>query len=96
MRTYKDLNDDEQKLVKTYIFDMNKEIAGKGLLGFDVKKLSPSKETKKKFDEQFTGHPLCGCVGCMQLANIFIDKSPDIREEIIVESVKDLKNVWVK
>jgi hypothetical protein len=96
MRGYKDLSEEEQKLVKTYIFDTNKEIAGRGLLGFDVKKLSPSKKTKKEFDEQFTGHPLCGCVGCMQLANIFIDKSPDVWEEIIVESVKDLQTVKVK
>lgn len=96
MRGYKDLTDDEQKLVKTYIFDTNKEIAGRGLLGFTVDKLSPSEKAKKEFDEQFTGHPLCGCVGCLQLANIFIDKSPDVWEEIIVQSVEDLKLVRVK
>jgi hypothetical protein len=96
MSSYKDLSSEEQNIVKTYIYDINKEIAGKGLLGFDVKKLLPSKENKKKFSEQFQpSHQLCACVGCMQLANIFIDKSPDIKEEIIVESMKDLQSVKV-
>jgi len=93
MKQFKDLNKQEQMFVKNLVLDTNTTIAGRGLLGFEVKKLVPSKENKKKFEEQFTiGHNGCGCYSCMELAKIFIDKSPDIKEEIISESTKDLES----
>jgi hypothetical protein len=92
MKTRTDL----PKMDKSTILSENTAIASRGLLGFAVKKLAPSKENKRKFDADFSGHQLCGCVGCMELAKIFIDKSPDIREEIIEQSMRDLESYRAK
>lgn len=71
------------------VFDNNLEIAGKGLLGFAVKKLAPTKENLKKFREQFSG-PLCGCIGCMELSKNFILENHAMKEEVVTASMKDL------
>lgn len=81
---------------KTSILENNTNIAALGLLGFEVKKLAPSKENKKRFDDQFNNHQLCGCVGCIDLAKIFIDKMPDIKEAIIVESMIEMRALKIK
>lgn len=96
MKKFSDLNKKEQTFVKNFVLDMNTTIASRGLLGFKVKKLAPSKENKQRFDQQFTGHPLCGCVGCMELAKIFIDKAPDMKEAIVTESMNDLNDFRIK
>lgn len=91
MKKFNDLSKYEQGIVKARVIGENMKIAGEGLLGFKVNKLSPSKENKKRFDEGFTGHPLCGCYGCLELAKIFIDKTPDMKEAVITESMNDLE-----
>jgi len=91
MKQYKDLSKMDKAIVKDCILSENTATASRGLLGLAVKKLAPSKENKRKFDIDFTGHQLCGCVGCMELAKIFIDKSPDIKEEIVEQSTRDLE-----
>lgn len=96
MKTFKDLDKGQQSFIKETVIRENTEIAGFGLLGFAVKKLAPSKKNKEKFDLDFSGHPLCGCVGCMELAKIFIDRSPDIQEEIHIESAKDIEALKIK
>jgi hypothetical protein len=96
MKTFKDLDKSQQQFIRSTVIKENTEIAGFGLLGFNVKKLAPSKKNKEKFDQDFTGHPLCGCVGCMELAKIFIDKAPDIQEEIHIESAKDIETLKIK
>lgn len=75
---------------KQIIFDNNVTIAGRGLLGFAVKKLAPTKKNLEKFQKQFNGHNLCGCYSCLELAKMFVVSSPDIREEVITESMKEL------
>lgn len=91
MKRFKDLDKQEQTIVKKDVYDNNTNIASKGLLGFAVKKLAPTKENKKKFELQFDTHSLCGCYSCMELAKTFIDNSASIKEEIVSESMKDLE-----
>jgi hypothetical protein len=91
MKSYKDLDAMDKAVVKDCILSDNTATASRGLLGLAVKKLAPTKENKKKFDLDFSGHSLCGCYGCMELAKIFIDKSPDIQEEIVEQSTRDLE-----
>jgi len=91
-KTYKDLNVVQQKLIREYYIEENTQVAVSGLLGKVVKKLSPTKENKRKFDEQLTiGHNGCGCFSCVELARIFVDKAPDIKEAIIGEATKDIE-----
>jgi len=96
MKRYKDLSKQEKNELRISIQNNNTKVASLGLLGFEVKKLAPTKENKERFDNQFNGHPMCGCVGCMELAKIFIDKAPDIQEAIIVESMNELENYQIK
>lgn len=90
MKKFKDLNKKEQGLVKDKIYNTNVDIASLGLLGFTVKKLAPTKKNLQKFQEQFNGHPICGCVACLELAKTFVKASHEIREEVITESMNDL------
>ena len=96
MRAFKELTSKEKQVVKEFVLDRNMRTAGRGLLGFNVKKLTPSKENKKKFQEQFDGHSLCGCYSCMQIAKTFINSNQTIKEEVITESMKDLDQIRVK
>lgn len=90
MKKFKDLTKEEQTSVKKIVYETNVGIAGLGLLGFTVKKLAPTKKNLQKFQEQFNGHPLCGCVACLELAKTFVKASAEIREEVIAESMNDL------
>lgn len=96
MRSYKDLNKEEQESVKMDILNKNTITACLGLQGFTVSKLTPSKENRKKFQQEFKTDYLCGCVGCMEMAKIFIDKSEDMREEVIYESTRELEAFRIK
>lgn len=78
------------KQVIDEVYNDNVKIAGTGLLGFSVRKLAPSKENLKKFQEQFNGHPMCGCYSCIELAKTFVISTPSIKEEVITQSMKDL------
>jgi hypothetical protein len=84
------MNNDSKK-----VFDSNLTTAAIGFIfanmqGFKPKKLAPTKENLKKFQEQFTGHPLCGCFSCMELAKNFILENHSIKEEVISESMREL------
>lgn len=92
MRAFKDLNRSEKRVVADRQFDYNLEIAASGLLGFAVKKLAPTKENLKRFQEQFTGHPLCGCVACLELGKSFAMSKPDVKEEIITVSMDEIES----
>lgn len=97
MKKFGDLNKKEKNFVRNLVIDMNTYIAGRGLLGFNVKKLAPSKENKKKFDDEFSRQGgLCGCYSCMELAKIFINKAPDIKESVVAESMKDLERFRIE
>lgn len=73
------------------VFDINLNTACRGILGFAVKKLAPTKENLKKFNEQFSTGPLCSCVGCMELAKTFILDTHSAKEAVITASMDDLK-----
>lgn len=90
MKKFSELPVEDKLVIKDIVFEGNTIIAATGLLGFAVKKLAPSKENLRKFQEQFTGHPICGCVGCIEIGKQFALKTLDIKEEIIGESMKDL------
>jgi hypothetical protein len=93
MAKYKELDETNKIKVKEMVFDNNCKIAANGFLGFDVKKLKPSKENLKKFQEQFNGHSLCGCFSCMEIAKTFVVSNVDIKEDVIFESMKDLNTL---
>jgi len=91
MKKFNELSAEDQKLVKDTVIDLNTKTASFGLLGFKVTKLSPTKKNQERFQEEFMGHSLCGCVGCMELAKIFIDnKAPDIQEEIRTVTMNEI------
>lgn len=82
--------------MKQKIFEENLTIATTGLLGFAVKKLAPSKKNMERFQKQFTGHPLCGCMSCMEIGKSFILNDQVMKEEIIAESTKDYSKLSSK
>lgn len=90
---YKDLSASDQKATRDIAFDCNTIVAAKGLLGFAVKILAPTKENLEKFQKQFNGHPMCGCYSCIELGKQFALKTPDIKEEIVRESMLDLEKL---
>lgn len=91
----KELSKEDQKYIYKTIFEDNLNIASKGFLGFKVRKLKPTKENLEKFRRQFTGHPMCGCISCMELAKNFIMETADIKEEVIKISMDEAENTEV-
>lgn len=96
MRKFKDLSENEKEYHKDVMFDQNTITAAKGLLGFAVKRLAPTKENFEKFQKQFNGHPMCGCYSCIELGKQFALKTPEIKEEIIGEATYDLDRLTVE
>lgn len=90
---FKDLNREDRQVVKDFIFDKNMDIACLALLGFNTKKLAPSKKNLQKFQEQFSGHPMCGCYSCMELAKTFVSSTPDMKEDVVSAAMMELEVV---
>lgn len=74
------------------IYDKNITTASRGLNGFDVKILKPTKENLKKFQEQFAIHQMCGCYSCIQAGKLFVEARHDLKEEVIGASTQEFEH----
>jgi hypothetical protein len=92
MKNFNELNATEKKTICEIVFESNLKEASLGLLGFAVRKLAPTKENLKKFQLQFSGHPLCSCFGCIELGKNFAMSNRDIKEEIISVSTDEVQS----
>jgi hypothetical protein len=95
----------DKKIIQDIFFNNNLLISAMGLLNLNTldankdvaffngkkfRKLQPNKEQQKKFQEQFQVHPMCGCVGCMELSKLFILQNNLLKETVIEEAMNDL------
>ena len=92
MKKFNELSAEEKKAICEITFESNLKEASLGLLGFAVRKLAPTKENLKKFQEQFSGHPLCSCFGCVELGKNFAMSDRNIKEEIISVSTDEVQS----
>ena len=94
MKKFKDLSTEEKTIARNVMFDRNINTAAHGILGFEVRKLKPTKENIEKFKKQFEVHTLCGCFSCVEIAKTFVLNSSQIKEEVIVESNHNVESAY--
>lgn len=83
---YKEFNAEDKIIIKKTVLERTTHLTAVNLTGAAnySNGVKPSKKDMEKFQKQLEmGHSFCKCVGCMELAKIFIDKSPVLKEQVV-------------